>query len=585
MPWQADLLTPPAWGDRYSAEYEHQSRRNRRRRQERRERDRDRRAHEAAAGQGPTPEQAIFGDMARERRRSLEALIELRWTRGFIWRGGPFAGSHEYRRGPFVYRGLVSDEHPILKLLVASTRRAKHLRTGDTKAESEESDSKLLALDSAYCETNKLMRRVLRVELDLIFPSWTALEAAIAEAGVPRPNITVGHQDSHGRIHRPHLFWLVSDAVPFTARASKVHQGLFLAVLRSLTAELLPLGADPGGLSNAHRHKSPLSPLWHRQVGAEEPYTLADLQAQLPLAQATARLKAAARPAAGPIPADHPDPAVAAQSNRVFTTLAPLARERVKWFRDEGCGSFEEFAAELTMEALRLCDYGKSAERTACATAARIAAWTWEHAGRQPGRTPCATPEERKARQAAGGRTGAATRRAGSEAVIVAAALHLRAESGQQPTQAAVVAACGRGERTVRRHWPAVLEALAQADPAPAGEPAIQSADDKKGAAATAALNRPPSFSGSQPLPRLPLPSPFLLPPSIPGVHRGPTEGAGTACESQGDRWRHPVDPRGYLPVSCPSATICALSAEGPGPVLVSEPAQATNWDAIPWDP
>ena len=139
-------------------------------------------------------------------------------------------------------------------------------------------------------------------------------------------------------------------------------------------------------------------------------------------------------------------------------------------------GSFQEFAGELTLEALRLCDYGQSAEKAACATAARIAVWTWDHAGRQPGRTPCATFDERQARQAEGGRQGAAVRKAKSEAAIIAAATKLHAETGERPTQAAILAACTpgiRGEKTIRRHWPAVLLALTQ-------EPVIQSADDKR---------------------------------------------------------------------------------------------------------
>ncbi|HEX8375659.1 MAG TPA: hypothetical protein VF606_10815, partial [Geminicoccaceae bacterium] len=66
-------------------------------------------------------------------------------------------GNPAYRRGPFVHRGLVSDEHPVLKPFVASTPRASRLWAGDTKA----------------------------------------------ARGVPPPNLVVGHVDGRGRLLGP----------------------------------------------------------------------------------------------------------------------------------------------------------------------------------------------------------------------------------------------------------------------------------------------------------------------------------------------------------------------------------------------
>jgi len=468
------------WADAYSAAYDQHALTNQAKRTKRRLADRKRRAKKP--GSALSDDQRVFVDLARGRAKSKASVIELRWNRGFIWHGGPVGGNHTYQRQPFVHKGFISDQHPLLKLYVASTRRAAHLRTGATKAESEKTDSKLLALDEPYCETNKLMRRVLRVELDTVFESWSALEQALSSLGVPRANIMTGHQDQAGQIHRPHIFWLVADAVAFTPRSSKKHRGLFHAVLRSLTAELLPSGSDPGGLSNLDRHKSPVSPLWSRAIGAQEPYSLASLQTALPLSYASAKLSDAVRPAVTELMADHPDPAVAAQSNAVFRVLAPFARTQVRWFRDEKNGSLQEFAAELTLEALRLCGSSERAEKGACATAMAVAQWSWDNVINRPGRVACSTTEEVRQRQASGARAGAANRRASNEDVVVSAALRLRAQAGCAPTQAAVLAECRahgiRGEKTIRRYWPAVLSSYVD-------EPVNQSGHVKKDSSAT----------------------------------------------------------------------------------------------------
>jgi hypothetical protein len=103
----------------------------------------------------------------------------------------------------------VSDEASILKLFATKTRRARHLLTGDTKDYVNSTDSKLLALDSAYVTTNALMRGVLRVEIDDRLASWAIISEVCGKANVPLPNVAVGYRDAHGQVHNPHLIWII----------------------------------------------------------------------------------------------------------------------------------------------------------------------------------------------------------------------------------------------------------------------------------------------------------------------------------------------------------------------------------------
>jgi hypothetical protein len=226
-----------------------------------------------------TDESRLFRELAAERRRSRNAAIQSRWEIGHVHRGGGVGGNPEYWRPPFVFKGLVSDEAAILKLFVTKTPRARRLRTGATKDRVDGTDSKLLALDSAYVTTTERMRGVLRVEIDACLASWTAIPEICMDAGVPLPNIAVGYVDAFHQIRNPHLLWLLENSVSFTPRARRAPKYLFTAALRGLTAALIPHGADPGGLSNARRMKNPLSPLWNHAVFAGTPYALARLSA------------------------------------------------------------------------------------------------------------------------------------------------------------------------------------------------------------------------------------------------------------------------------------------------------------------
>jgi hypothetical protein len=418
-----------------------------------------------------TDESRLFRDLATERRRSRDAAVQMRRETGFVHRGGNVGGNPEYRRAPFVFQGLVSDEAAILKLFVTKTPRARHLLTGATKDIVEGTDSKLLALDSAYVTTTQRMRGVLRVEIDACLASWTAIPEICAEAGVPLPNIAVGYVDASGQVRNPHFLWLLENSVSFTPQARPAPKHFFTAALRGLTVALVPHGADPGGLSNPRRMKNPLSPLWNRAVFVGTPYALADFREHAN-APAIAPLQAAANLTQRRPAQDHADAEIAVQSNSVFRTLATWARQEVTTFRDAGLR--EAFHTAVEDEAYRLCQGlqgdSRRAEQTIRRTAQSVAQWAWEkYIPAKP--KPLALPKaEIQSRQAAAGKATAATRRSATETAILAA---LAKHKSVPISRSDLIAATGRSERTIRR-YASLLAGVMTPEPTKAA-PAIRS--------------------------------------------------------------------------------------------------------------
>jgi hypothetical protein len=290
--------------------------------------------------------------------------------------------------------------------------------------------------------------------------------SACRTANVPLPNIIVGWRDLNGAFHRPHLLWLLHDGVPLQGGKCARFLNLYRGVLRGLTLALLPIGADPGGLCNSHRHKNPLCPEWDRQVLAQQPYDLSALKnsVDITIRMSELRERAAALSIAHPVTAraDHPDPAVATASNAVFRTLASWAREKIRIFRAEGFDEIE-FGARVADEACRIAGDvtgGNSGARPAALRlAAAVTRWTGNVYRMPVPKPPKLSPNGLHAARARGGKMACAARKDASFELIGWAAATIVAAGGRLRQAAVLDLIRPHGItsiKTVGRHWKAI---------------------------------------------------------------------------------------------------------------------------------
>ncbi|NUB01222.1 hypothetical protein GBZ48_18295 [Azospirillum melinis] len=421
-----------------------------------------------------------------ERARDTAVRVDARFRIGFRWFGGyvsgkPGRGGRGYWRSAFIHQGLISTEHPILRLFVTKLHKARRLLTGNDKGAVTAGGTKVLALDDAYVHANSDMRGVLRVELDRDFASWDQLRQAVLTCGVPTPNIVVAHiHEVTGAVQAPHLIWLLENSVCFTGRGRAGPQAAFRSALQRLTMALATAGADQGGRSNALKMKNPLSPRWSRAVWGEEPYgSLAAVSAGLPDARDVTVAEAAGKD----------DAAEAGGSNSLFRRLRAFAFGAVASHHPdgEGVGSRGEFEQEVVGHAYEIVDACGASEKQARATAMKVATYAWEHfdGGRWKmkqnwgvcaAQTKGLTEAEAKA---VGGRYAAARRREASVEKLVAAYRRLVAV-GTEPSRAAVALEAGLCGRTAERRWDEVVQAVALADAEPAVEVSTLAPLDKK---------------------------------------------------------------------------------------------------------
>jgi len=441
------------WLVAYPARYEAESRNARKQRHEAREQ--RRRACASKPQKNLSPDQIVMLDWAITRATSRAATVDARWRHGHVWNGGAVGGDPNYYVPAQVYRGLVSDEHPVLQLFASKVPKSKHLLTGSTKSHVGLGDSKLLALDEAYVCANSQMRGILRVEIDVLFAGgFDAVADLCRGAGIPLPNIVIGHVDRQGALWRPHLLWLLADSVTFVGQGRRANRALWHRVLRGLTYALVPSGADAGGLANPLRVKNPLCPVWGRAVLAERPYSLADLKAHVRMEVSDADMAAARNPAHRAVDEPVPDPL--AGSNAMFQALRDWARDHVATRQAAGV-DIEEWRAELVIHALALAGRCRCSERHARSKGLRVANHVW----RRPRRRKLSAEEIAACQREAAKKTHRGRRNA-TEAAVVAAYRHLLDRGGVAPTQVAVAAEIGKTPKTVRCYWVAAVEAAKQ---------------------------------------------------------------------------------------------------------------------------
>lgn len=450
-------------------------------------------------------EAELWLDLRREKAATLREQVEARVRLGFQWEGGGFGGSSTarptqqgrvegtpYHRDAFVYAGFVSNERKVLKLFLQATPRAgrsarpedgptapsRRLLTGETKDRVTEWDHglKCVALDEPYIGWNKSMRSVLRVELDGVWPDETALRADLYDClGAERlPDVIVCYTDADGRVHGPHLYWVIGEAVNFGENGTKRPQAIWYGVLRGLVDALLPIGADPGCLSNPCHGKNPLSPLWDRifMRSDDAPVrNLAFLGQGLRTGVSAGELHVRA--------VERAEPTVERlgggrqPSNVFFRDMTDFAASVVADYK--AVDSYGEFVAAVVLEAAaRATTRG---ERAARAVGYSVADYIWTHfdpskrqAAKRRGRdwAECQGEDEVGRRRIAGRNSRAQVRAANVEA-LAAAVLACLAE-GVAPTQAEAARRVGVTRQTACANWEAVEAAVRAARPgAPAG--------------------------------------------------------------------------------------------------------------------
>ncbi|MGI8474919.1 MAG: hypothetical protein ACR2OO_00870 [Thermomicrobiales bacterium] len=461
-----------------------------------------------------------------ERKREREAVRErCENRREFPARRLAFDGPlRECWREGFTVEGFPSDPHVLFRLMVTRLPGGtRGLFSGGNKEQLSSQDSKLLALDDLYVEWSKTMRGVFRKDVDRVFPSIPALKADILACGAPLPNLIVGVIDDEGQVHRPHLYYLLADAVCCTGKGRAGPKALFDAVSRGLTKLLLPIGADPGGDSNASRGKNPLSPGWDRVVCVEVPYQLTaegprsypDLPTLRPYADFSVtreelRRRAAERIGTEVLLRD----GQTVPSNAHFELLRRYAWAIVGPYLGDGEAGMDRFATAVEAYAKEIaarCDVSdeeKGIERRA----EYVWSWVWDHARSRRGASrpnrgclqEATRGKSRAQAQAIGGRYSAFHKKGGKQETfekLLDAVYGLRAEGGAQakemPTNAVLAHAAGVAIRTVQRHRDALAEALRGDD---------RRSYDKKGisphpGAPTRSAGAPPSSTAHASLP------------------------------------------------------------------------------------
>ena len=369
---------------------------------------------------------------------------------------------------------LPSEAHPILQLWVSKLPKGKRLMVGSDKTYVAPARSKLLGLQAPYVVGSANMRGYIRIDLDESFgttetsampwdspsPTWKAdsqawgdLRSRIAATGAPLGNIAVGYAYEVNSLERPHIIYLLKDSVFCGPGADLKFRGKIDAIARRLVASMIEIGADPGGLSNSCKSKNPLSPAWIAKVLREEPWTLDELAAALPIPVSQRQLERkhaawlASRAPKARLAPDHPDPVIASASNQAHRHVCKAAQAVVRQFRKTS--TFEAFRAFVLDKALEVCPDPESAVKKAD----YVAPWTWsKFKGRVPGQRQ--DPEVvRAARQDAVGRINY-LRRKDTMSMVMSAYDALFQELGRKPLVSEVADWAEVGESSVRKYRP-----------------------------------------------------------------------------------------------------------------------------------
>lgn len=218
-----------------------------------------------------------------EQARSERELVRRRMSFGFESTAGVEVGGR--MREPFREKGLRSESLGAAgKLFVRGCRKGRFLRSANEKGLiMNQHRSKLLSLDYAWVEGNREMVSLVRIDLDTFFESFEYLRAQLQrlvdDGRLPcLPHLVAGdmapfrlsERGADGvfrdrvasMLVKPHLWFILPDAVNMKSTGRAGPKRLLDAVYRGLVNVLTGLGADPNAKALLVRGKSPLSPWW-----------------------------------------------------------------------------------------------------------------------------------------------------------------------------------------------------------------------------------------------------------------------------------------------------------------------------------
>lgn len=414
-------------------------------------------------------------DYFRERAGTRRALVRRRLSMGFECHGEEIAGRW---RHPFVEQGLRSEHSHVLRRIVQLTPKASRMATGRSKDVMRPADSKLLALDDPYIVLNTKVRGVFRIDVDFTFQSWEAFRREVSQLHLPcLPHAAIGFELPDGRIERPHLLYLLPYGSevwfePDDKRCRRDIMGLWRGVHAGITKTMLPIGADPGGLSNAMRIKNPLSPFWTVQLWNETVFP--DLSEWAGWVDTAATRDKMIRDSAAAL-----SQAGRRASNVLFTTFQKWSYAVLKeldaardpiYFRaimERDRDKLAELLFDrLAGEAAKVADRPKQA----LAILYRVVAYAADHwdpskamrDGKRD-RGACGPDvdgiRDVQTRQAVGGRYAAALRSDRSLETVLSA-MQETLKDGNALSKSGVAAKAGLSRPTVHRHWEAALARL-----------------------------------------------------------------------------------------------------------------------------
>ncbi len=321
--------------------------------------------------------------------------------------------------------------------------------------------------ESRWCPVREAVtRRYVRLDTPTVIRGITLdLDAAGShpwvweDAGVPAPNWSAARPAQGDDLwpRRPHLRWDIEVPVLHPARGGSPRAwATFQAIVTELRRRLV---ADTGGPVEhvaGRMSKNPDSRAWHATQFRETPYSLTELARALDLDPAD--IHPAKRQSGRGL--DEALASAGGRNDELFHRLRFHAYTVVGRFAGQTALQ-EHLTAEL--EAMNSALLSPLPPVEVRSISKSVSVWTWRHrdalAGPRRGAmtasfAPGLTVTEK--RIAAAHRTARLNRERHGDAVAVAFD-RLSRETGRRPTQAAVAAAAGVSERTVRSRWTALL--------------------------------------------------------------------------------------------------------------------------------